>query len=317
MRKSILFYFLLAGLLSACASSAPGRSDTEKVYTPISEKDTTYYQDILAADAVPLSMMEQPGTENGAFVLYPGYYEAEFKSYCLQPGTPDPGKNDAYFLSAHAGPRQEIIRDILRNSQSRSDLDQQNIQILLWAVVSRTEFNKLSYWVQATGRQLLSQKQVYELNGGTMGLIKTVATMIPSNGGNDVKKLFDLGVDSYEAYERLAVLRKPSTIHRPDFQLNQWYKHDDGYYVRYYPDGYQKTRIQVYVPGNKHSADSTENFIVFDPATMVIAPANTNAQRLGIGAPVLDIVRTVIKIMEKDKKKQPETPKSTKGGNKS
>ena len=322
MLKHLLSSICMVAILSSCAPSGQGKTDSTNEFVPTVNKETPFHQDILPANLTASSMMEQPGTEDGGFVLYPGFYEADFKSYCLQPGTPDPGRNDAYFLAAADGPRKEIIQSILRNSQSRPDLEQQNIQVLLWAVVSRTAFNKLSYWVQATGKQLLTQKQIYELNGGTMGMIKTVATMIPSGGDNDVKKLFDLGVNSYEAYERLAVIRQPSKVHRPDFKLNQWYKHPDGYFVRYYPDGYQKTKIQVYVPAtndstSNDSADGTRNYIVFDPASMVIAPANTNAQRLGIGAPVLDVVRSVIKIIEKDKKPRAPEPKSTKGGNKS
>jgi hypothetical protein len=40
--------------------------------------------------------MDLPQTQYGGFVLKPGFYEAEFKTYCLQPGTPDPHSGDAY-----------------------------------------------------------------------------------------------------------------------------------------------------------------------------------------------------------------------------
>ncbi|MBC6491505.1 hypothetical protein ACFSQD_12925 [Flavihumibacter stibioxidans] len=334
MRKHLLSSILIAALLSDCASGP--RNHTTKGTDP----DYIVHH-VVPADSIPVSMMDQPRTEDGAFVLSPGFYEADFKTYCLQPGTPDPSRNDAYFQAPLTGPRKEIIETILRNSQKESQLDQRNIQLLLWAVVSRTSFNKLAPEVQSAGWQLLSSKQVFELNGGVVGMAKTVANMLPSGGGfNDFQKLFDLGIHSYEAYEKLAVLKVPSEIRRPGFKLNQWYQHEEGYYVRYYPDSYKKTKIQVYVPGSKVPTDSavfvdstvsadsavladstglavrTGNYIVFDPASMVIAPANTNAQRLGIGAPVVDIVRSVIKIIDRDKRKpsQPQPPKQTKGG---
>jgi hypothetical protein len=90
----------------------------------------------------------------------------------------------------------------------------------------------------------------------------------------------------------------------------QWYRQKEGYYVRYLPDNYKETKIQVYVPGNIiDDANETGNYIVFDPASRVIFPANSNAQRLGIGGPVVDIVKSVIKnIGNRKPVPKPKTP---------
>ena len=74
--------------------------------------------------------MDLPQTENGGFVLTPGFYEAEFKTYCLQPGTPDPSPRDAYLQGPVTGYRKEIVESILLNSRERTDIDQKNIQLL-------------------------------------------------------------------------------------------------------------------------------------------------------------------------------------------
>ena len=62
----------------------------------------------------------------------------------------------------------------------------------------------------------------------------------------------------------------------------------------------------MYVPDN--AVDSTGKqsgeYLVFDPTGLQAIPANSNAQRLGVGALVIDIVRQVIKI-----NKQLEPPK--------
>ena len=197
MYKHLLTRLLVLVLFSSCASSSQ---------QPVRSTGTQYAENLLLSDSLPQPMMEQPRTEEGAFALEPGFYEADFKSYCLQPGTPDPSRNDAYFQSSLTGPRSEILHSILRQSKERPHLDQQNVQLLLWAVVSRTPYHKLSPWVQETGRQLLTQKQVFELNGGVMGMVKTVAAMVPSGGSSDIQKLFELGSNTYEAYERMAVL---------------------------------------------------------------------------------------------------------------
>lgn len=326
MSKLIFIHCLFFSLLLSCAPSlrnSAGRTkenNSRSSHQPgITDKGIIDSADILQydflADKKPLSLMELPETEEGGFVLSAGYYEADFKSYCLQPGTPDPSPRDAYLQAPLKGYRKDIIESILRNSQKKPYLNQQNIQLLLWSVVSGSNFNKLSSPVQSTASQLLSSKQIFELKGGVMGVIKTLSVALPS-GNNNLQKLFDIGTDSYEAFERMAVLRQPSEITHPEFKKDQWQKHEEGYYVRYFPAGYQKVRIQVYVPDAL--VNSPEKYILFDPVSMMAMPANSNAQKLGIGAPVIDIVRRIITIpnnpREIKKLPNPGNPKNPKTG---
>ena len=50
-------------------------------------------------------------------------------------------------------------------------------------------------------------------------------------------------------------------------------------------------------------------YVLFDPTGQQAMPAFTNAQRLGIGAPVIDVIRAVIKI---NKQQAPPPKKQTK-----
>src|SRR4030095_2490534 len=138
---------------------------------------------------------------------------------------------------------------ILYNSRRRPDIEQRNVQLLLWSVVSKSDFNKLSPSVRSDAERLLTPKQIFELKGGVIGVAKTVSNNLSgiTNGHNDVKRLFDIGSSSYEAFEKIAVLREASQIKRPDIKNDQWYKQEQNYYVRYFPISYQKVRIQVYV----------------------------------------------------------------------
>lgn len=299
MKYSLLTGLWITLLVAACSSS----KETAK-----SQPAAGYsVKNLTLTDTVPASLVEQAQTENGAYILKPGFYAAAFKTYCLQPGTPDPSSRDAYFQVPLNHPRKEIIETILRNSYYETSLDQRNIQLLLWGVVSKTEFNKLPSPVQFTGRKLLHPKQIFELNGGVVGLVKTVAAVMPSSGAlGDIQQVFNTGVHSYEAYERIAVPRTVSQMRHPEFQLNQWYQHSDGFFVRYYPDGYKKTTIQVYVPEYTQQGDSLVNYVLFDPTSISIAPANTNAQQLGIGAPeIIAVIRTVINVIDLDKPRRP------------
>ena len=81
---------------------------------------------------------------------------------------------------------------------------------------------------------------------------------------------------------------------------------------------YQKVRIQVYVPDSLLDADGKMNgeYLVYNPTGLQAIPANTNAQRLGIGAPVLDIIKLIIEtngtnhVPVKSPNKNPKTGKA-------
>ncbi|HEX5669281.1 MAG TPA: hypothetical protein VFX73_10785 [Chitinophagaceae bacterium] len=312
MSKYLLSSLLVIILISACESAS--RNNTAKT-EPVKEAAANNVDSSLTGQQ-PLSILDLPQSQDGEIILSEGYYEGDFRSYCLQPGTPDPSERDAYTQAPLGGYRKDIVETILRNSVDRTDLDQRNIQLLLWSVVSGSDYNKLSSSVKSTSRQLLTSKQIFALQGGVVGVMKTIAASLPETGISpalsSMKNLFELGNSSYEAYEQIAVLRQPSTIRKADYKKDQWYKQDGGYFVRYFPSGYQRTKIQVYVPKGTLDQDGKRSgsYLTFDPVTMMAIPANSNAQRLGIGAPVAVIIRKVIQINKStpSPKKPPVTP---------
>ncbi|MBL7743924.1 MAG: hypothetical protein JNN00_10665 [Chitinophagaceae bacterium] len=304
MSTSLLKHLFLVILLSACASSKNSKDTIHEDNI----NETVSGQPEIAEDKKPQSLMDLPQTPNGGFVLAPGYYEAEFKTYCLQPGTPDPRPGDAYLQGPVTGHRKEIVESILLNSRERSEIPQRNIQLLLWSVVSGADFNKLPNPVQADAMKLLTPKQVFQLKGGVVGVLKKVSYasgVLKAN--NDMQRLFETGASTYESFERLAVLREPSQIKRKGVRYDQWYKQKENYYIRYFPASYQKVKIQLYVQDGLLDADNKVNgeYIVFDPTGQQASPAFTNAQRLGIGAPVIDIVRVIIQVNKGNKAPAP------------
>jgi len=284
-------------LLSACSSARNSNQSAGNTNSNIIiETDTS--QPALAAGVTPASLMDLPQSQDGGFVLSPGFYEAEFKTFCLQPGTPDPRPHDAYLQGPVTGYRKEIVETALLNSKKYPKMEQRNMQLLLWSVVSGSNYNKLSSAVQADAAKLLTPKQIFELKGGVVGVIRTVSSSTGIlKGSSDMQRLFETGISSYESFEKMAVLRKPSQVRKTGVKADKWYKQTENYYVRYFPVSYQKVRIQVYVPEN---IDTTE-YVVFDPTGQQAMPAFTNAQRLGVGAPVIDIVRVIIDVSSKRK----------------
>jgi hypothetical protein len=311
-------WFLI--FLTACASSSRNGTGNSNPYTGYTHPPENHARvkdniaridpDTVLANKKPLSLLDLPQSQDGEIILSEGFYESDFKSYCLQPGTPDPSNRDAYLQAPLGGYRKDIVETILRNSLNRPELEQRNIQLLLWSVVSGSDYNRLSSSVKSTSRQLLSSKQLFALQGGVMGVVKTIAAAFPeagiNNSYNEMRRLFELGSGSYEAYERIAVLRQPSVISHADYKREQWYQQEGGYYVRYFPGSYQRVKIQVYVPEGSldTTGKKTGQYLLFDPVTMMAIPANSNAQRLGIGAPVVEVLRKVIEI-----RKLPPSPK--------
>jgi len=315
MPSTLLKHVWLLLFFSACAtvsqehlSNSPQQQAANPVLTTASSIDT------LLVDEQPQPLTDLQQTEEGQIVLQEGYYEATYKSYCLQPGTPDPSDRDAYLQMPLQTHRKEIVETVLRGSLQKPELDQKNIQLLLWSVVSGSDYNRLSWPVQLTAQQLLTKKQIFQLKGGVAGVIKTVAQQLPdariSGAQVNIKRLFETGASSYEAFERVAVLREKSTILKADYKKEQWYAKPGGYYVRYFPNGYQQVKIQVYVP--KGTLDSSGmqdgNYLLFDPVNNMATPANSNAQRLGIGSPVAEVIRKIIRIQKDIPKPQPKQP---------
>lgn len=304
MKAFLLKSMSIVLVLAACSSPRNSSQSSNNIPLNVETSD----QPEISPDLKPQSLMDLPQSQYGGFVLKPGFYEADFKTYCLQPGTPDPRQGDAYLQGPITGYRKEIVETVLLNSKDHPDMDQRNIQLLLWSVVSGSDFNDLTYAAQSDAHKLLTPKQIYQLKGGVLGAIKEVSYSTGMiNANSDIKRLFETSVHSYDAYENIAVRREQSKVIRNGVKYDQWYKQNENYYVRYFPESYKKVKIQVYVPDGLLDADNKLNndYLVFDPTGQQAIPAYTNAQRLGIGSTVIvDMVRAVIKI-----NKRPAPPK--------
>src|SRR5690606_13115489 len=89
------------------------------------------------------SMMTLQRTPNGGFVLQPGYYELHAQSYCLHAGTHGPGGGDGYLYAPPIGTAEEAVMTIVRNSVQHPEIQQHEIQVLLWAIIARAKFEDL------------------------------------------------------------------------------------------------------------------------------------------------------------------------------
>lgn len=208
-----------------------------------------------------LALSAYPQTADGIFELTAGVYELEAQSYCLHAGTYGPGGGDGYLYAPLAGPKVNIVRNILRNSAYHPEIPQGDIQVLLWAIIARTKISDMSRRMQQTAARLLSPKELLELNGLALGLVpdrlmrEAVRSLPPEayrifEAEARLRGMLTTTEASYEEIERVAVLSGAPPLDSKSRELpeGRWSFHPEGYYIRFFPQGYSQTRIQVYVP---------------------------------------------------------------------
>ena len=271
---------------------------------------------------VPLT--RRPRNDDGSFTLRPGLYSLEARSYCIQAGTHAPSRGDGYLYAPLRGSKANIVRRILQRSVSRPDIPQRDVQVLLWAVISRTRLSDMSAPNQTTARALLTSSERINLNGGALGLIPESALraatehLSPSlrrvyEADDDLRRLLTSRLNaSYRELERYAVRAgsAPASDVIRHVPRGRWSYHSNGYFVRYFPSGYQRMKFEVYVPrpgelrrsatGRSYTLAASvirtvntseaprcscleEGSVEFQPADLVAVPANTSSQRIVSG----------------------------------
>ena len=251
-------------------------------------------------------------TQDGAFLLRPGAYEGVFQSYCLHAGTYGPSKGDGYCPAPLLGPKAEMARTILRQSVFHPDVQQHDVQLLLWAIIARADYQHMPPQMQRTASALLPPALLEQLKGGPLSrlpdtlrqpLERKLQQEISTLGApmqrvlraeSDIRQQVSTSA-TYEVIERTAVLAGliPEDPAAATVPRGIWIQHPQGYFVRYLPEGYSRTKIQVFVPDAAapraraalfvpaaYSAADEERPLVFDPSEEVATPANTAAQRL-------------------------------------
>jgi hypothetical protein len=231
------------------------------------------------------SLMQLQRTPNGGFVLQQGYFEFHDQSYCLHAGTHGPGGGDGYLYGPTKGAAEDAVMTIVRNSVNHPEIEQHDIQTLLWAIVARAKFEDLSTQHKAIAARLLTPRQLASLNRNALDLLTSgpIANNLPSGvrevleAEADLRRMLASPGTSFADLERVAVLAGAAGIGpgSQDVPSGRWSLHPDGYYIRYLPQGYSNTVVNIWVPQGSPAVGKE-----YDPATHIAVPGNTNRQRL-------------------------------------
>jgi len=222
--------------------------------------EVPYLDDYRPENFLPMRPIPLKGTLV-RFHTIPGNWYVNLKSYCLHAGSYAPGKGKGYLYAPLEGPRADIIRDVLHNSVQHPKIPQTGVQLLIWAILARTKISKMSPTEQAGAALLLTPRQIVELNGGALGLIpessyESLFESLPTGIRQVVKaettmrSILSSGIYTYEQLEHVAVLTGIAPHQKGDREVPvyRWCYHPDNYFVRYKPDGYPRTRVEISVP---------------------------------------------------------------------
>ncbi|MFC1845109.1 hypothetical protein ACFLZ5_10020 [Thermodesulfobacteriota bacterium] len=208
-----------------------------------------------------VALQDQKNGQNNEVLLQPGYYETILRSYCLHAGKHGPGKGEGYLYAPLKGPLAPIISNILKRSGHHPEVIQKDIQVLIWGVLARSKISKMPENIRWAATKLLTSKEINKLNGGALGMIpeellhKAFSHLPPEvrqvlEAEARIRNLLSRAQVSYDEIERIAVPFGDSPVDEEGRNIprGRWSYHPDDYFVRYYPSGYRKTKIQIAVP---------------------------------------------------------------------
>ncbi len=227
-------------------------------------------------------------SNQGGFVLRAGYYTMLTQSYCLHAGTHGPGGGDGYLYAPVKGSAQAAVQSILQNSVAHPEIEQHDIQLLLWAIVAKAKFEDLDLRLKNVARQLLTTRQIAGLNRSALSVLSS-SELTAVTGGlpgpvravveteSRMRGMLSLPGSSYGDIERIAVLggAAPRGEGSVDTPGSRWSAHPDGYWLRFRPNSYTNTQVEIWVPPGSAGVGKT-----YDPGTTIAVPGNTARQRL-------------------------------------
>lgn len=256
---------------------------------------TTNFDDCNKTDILPvnfgadsvkksLCLLKTNYNTREGFLLKPGFYTGTFKSFCLQAGTYGPDKGNGYLYAPLAGPKEKIARTLIANWEQHPEIDQHTVQLLLWAIVAKTNFSKLSPDLQLAAAKLLNQDDISTLGNTIVDYVSSEAMAKLTNNlpepaktvieiENKIRGLMYQSNASYDQIERLAMLSGIAPVNT-EFPNGIWGLHPDGYYIKYLPHSYSQTEVVIYVPKKAGT-------IHYLPVGDVAVPASRGCQRLG------------------------------------
>lgn len=277
---------------SAPAGLPPGVGDPKTA--PIS----TALADAIHLDTLPSTvdpqafrpLMSLDRTDDGAFILKAGIYEAYVQSYALDAGDVNASKPGGYYPAPIKGKKAKILSALLKYAELHADVSQPDIQQLVWAIVGGVDLEKMNPTVQQTAARVLPQDILKQMQGAAQAKAfqDALMNMLNQRLAKDKSAQQNLGKmnDAMKQIQQQTAGLAPTFKSEADTDApvarGTWAQLPGGFFVRYLPDGYMKTRVQVVVPDAAIQQADPKTPLTFDPTQYLAILCQAPGERLGL-----------------------------------
>ena len=189
-----------------------------------------------------------------------GYFRMRLQSYCLHAGTYGPTKGDGYLLAPLKGDRAPLIYSIMERSVAHPEIQQQDIQQLIWGIEAYTPFQDYASDLQDRIRPLLTSPEISSMSANRES-VKNVArgllgSFIPAQITETISKVqswrdkITNPAVAFPELEQLAVLRgkAPTGEGSREVPAGPWSYAGKSTYIRFFPESYATTNVEIFRP---------------------------------------------------------------------
>ncbi len=191
------------------------------------------------------------------------WYRLSLLSFCLSPGAWRPGgPGPGYTWAPIKGPKAKIVQAIVGRSARQRDITQEQVQVLLWAILARTALRDMPLDMQALARRLLTPAQLSELGAGSLPALaeplleRLVAALPPAaqellRRENEVRARISAGA-TYADIQAAATAEPggptPGSRRKLAAKFGAWCHHPGGALLRYDVEGLNLVHVWIVVP---------------------------------------------------------------------
>lgn len=192
-----------------------------------------------------------PITDDNSFNFVPGYYRLTLQTYCLHAGTYAPTQGSGYLMAPLLGKKNTLVRSILQRSAEHPEVQQKDVQLLIWDVEAGCKFSNLPVDFQSRVKPVLTNEEIALMQ---VDVKEIGSSLLPDNlkeaamfYGNLRKKLVN-PASTYEDIENYAVRQGIPSLGPGSKNVNpgNWAAVGNGFYMRSYPYDYTHSTIEIY-----------------------------------------------------------------------
>jgi hypothetical protein len=182
-------------------------------------------------------------------------YSFDLESFCIDPYKESPYSGDGLKIGSLPEAHQNWMPELL-SKYSSLGLKQEEVQTLIWALVSDTKFDELSHENQKNLLKVFPDAMIRFGNRRLENLAQdALREFLPekvSSAIDEIKKIRGQFLNLQSDFKALEKIMVPPSK-QIGVQFNQWMEFEEGYFVKLTAFGYKNVRIDVYVPEDQEN----------------------------------------------------------------